>query len=197
MSHSPHDPFADFAAWLAEAEAHEAVRYAHAATLSTVGISGPDARVVLVHGWNGGGFVFGTDTRSVKAEQLRHEPAAALTFHWDPLERQVRIRGQVELGSEAEGDQSFDDRPQASRITAWASQQSREIASREVLERRFEEARARFGDSRAVPRPDTWRAYRLIPRVFEFWSARSFRLHERILYVRQPNGDWRRGVLQP
>ena len=191
------DPFEQFAAWYNEADGHESVRYAHAATLATSGRNGPDARIVLVHGWSGGGFIFGSDTRSAKAEQLRHDPSAALVFYWPELERQVRLRGRIEDGGEDESDQTFDDRPRESRITAWSSQQSRAIASREVLERRFDEARARFDDSQPVPRPDTWRAYRLVPKVFEFWSARRFRLHERIIYRRQPNGDWRRGVLEP
>ena len=199
MAHdsTSNDPFAFFARVFAEAEAHEHIPYAQAATLSTVDGDRADARIVLVHAFDGDGFLFGSDTRSGKAEQLRRRPGAALTFHWQPLERQVRIRGHVEGGTDEESDLTFDDRPRESRITAWASQQSREVTSREALESRFELARGRFDDSQPVPRPDSWRAYRLVPDAVEFWSARRFRLHERVLFRRQPNGDWQRRLLEP
>lgn len=190
-------PIPTFLEWLADAEDHDAIRYANAATLATVEGDGVDARVVLVHRVDARGFLFGSDTRSPKARQLRRHPAAALTFYWGPLDRQVRIRGDVVLATATDANHTFDDRPRESRITAWVCQQSREVAGRPVLERRFAEALERFDEDQTVPRPDTWRAYRLAPTRLEFWQARPYRLHERHVFEREPNGDWRSTVLEP
>lgn len=191
------DPIDHFAAWFAEAAAHAAIRYAHAACLATTGDDGADARMVLVHGFGAAGFVFGTDARSTKARQLVRDPRAALNFHWDALDRQVRIRGRVHAGTTADRERSFDDRPRDSRITAWVSQQSRPVASRDVLEQRWRAAESRFAGSPLIPRPDTWCAFCLVPDSIELWQARRHRLHDRICYTRAGDGRWRRTILEP
>ncbi|MEM1181678.1 MAG: pyridoxamine 5'-phosphate oxidase [Acidobacteriota bacterium] len=191
------DPIMILLEWLADAAEHDAIQYAGAATLATVDGDGADARIVLVHEVDGRGLLFGTDTRSPKAHQLRLHPSAALTFYWSPLERQIRIRGTVELADEAAAEKTFDDRPRGSRITAWACQQSREVSDRRVLEGRFAQAEGRFDAGHPVPRPDTWRAYRLVPESLEFWTAQRFRLHDRQAFQKEPNGRWRRFTLEP
>ena len=107
----------------------------------------------------------------------------------------MRIRGRVEAATDAEADLTFDDRPRASRVTAWAACQSRPVGGRDVLEARYAEASSRFADA-PVPRPETWRAYRLVPSAIEFWQARRYRLHERQLFERQGTG-WRVTLLEP
>ncbi|MEO1084293.1 MAG: pyridoxal 5'-phosphate synthase [Acidobacteriota bacterium] len=191
------DPVDVLLEWLADAEAHADIRYAGAATLATVDGDGVDARVILVHAVDDRGLLFGTDTRSPKARQLRSNPAAALTLYWGPLERQVRVRGAVEPCDGDAADETFNDRPRGSRVTAWACQQSREVTDRGVIESRFSEAEALFAAAPEVPRPDTWRAYRLVPERFELWSAGRFRLHRRRGFERKPGGGWRRYTLEP
>ncbi|MEM1204423.1 MAG: pyridoxal 5'-phosphate synthase [Acidobacteriota bacterium] len=195
MTGTPSDPFAAFGEWMREAEAHPAIRYAHAATLATVDEGDlPDARVVLVHRFDPGGFVFSTDSRSPKAAQLSRRPAAALVFYWGPLDRQVRIRGNVAEGTEEESDHCFEERPRGSRLTAWGPPQSSELGK--PLGAAWAVAEARFEDQPRVPRPEHWRAYRLRPTSIELWRAARHRLHDRRRYERSSDG-WRRVHLVP
>lgn len=174
--------------WLQDA-AEAGVRYPQAATLSTVASSTeesprPDARVVLIHEHGPEGLLFSTDAQSPKAQQLQAHPEAAVVFYWGGTERQVRVRGRVVLGTEAEADRCFEERPRESRVTAWASRQGVGLGSREELERAWEEAAGRFAGVEVVPRPEHWRAYRLVAREVEFWQAAARRLHHRVLYRR-------------
>lgn len=189
------DPFALFAAWLAEAALTEP-NDPNAMTLATATQEGrPAARIVLLKGQDARGFVFYTNTESRKGDELAANPEAALLFHWKTLQRQVRIEGRVSAVAAAEADAYFASRPRLSRLGAWASDQSRPLAGREVFERRLEAAGARFPDE-TVPRPPHWSGYRVAPRYFEFWQDRAFRLHERITFTPAGPG-WRRGRLYP
>ncbi|MBI5092650.1 MAG: pyridoxamine 5'-phosphate oxidase [Candidatus Hydrogenedentes bacterium] len=159
-----------------------------AMTLATATPSGvPSARVVLLKGVDQRGFVFYTNLESQKGEQLRANPQAALCFHWMPLGKQIRVEGPVELVSNEEADAYFASRARDSQIGAWASRQSRPLASRFDLEKRIAEFALKFGISK-VPRPPFWSGYRVIPQRIEFWKSGMFRLHDRLVYEKTDEG---------
>jgi pyridoxamine 5'-phosphate oxidase len=177
------DPFALFGAWFTEAEASEP-NDPNAMALATVAADGmPSVRMVLLKGFDETGFVFFTNLESRKGEQLKANPKAALCFHWKTLQRSVRVEGLVTPVSPAEADAYFATRPRSSRIGAWASKQSRPLASRFDLERRIAEYTARFGLGE-VPRPPFWSGFRLAPLRIEFWKNGAFRLHDRLVFTR-------------
>jgi len=189
------DPFALFVEWLEAAKAAEP-NDANAMTLATMGADGlPDARIVLLKDLDGRGFTFFSNQESAKGEQLWAYPSAALVFHWNSLRRQVRVRGVVEQVSAAEADAYFASRARESRIGAWVSDQSRPLASRQVLEAGVVDQTARF-DGQDVPRPDRWTGWRVIPQQIEFWRDRAFRLHDRLRFERDGDG-WKRTRLWP
>lgn len=189
------DPFELFGSWLAAAEAAEPSD-ANAMALATATPDGmPAVRVVLLKGHDRGGFVFYTNLESAKGRDLAANPRAELCFHWKSLKRQVRIAGAVGPVGEAEADAYFASRPRASRIGAWASRQSRPLDRRETFDARIAELDARF-PGEAVPRPEFWSGFRLVPERFEFWQDRAFRLHDRILFTAAGSG-WARGRLYP
>jgi pyridoxamine 5'-phosphate oxidase len=164
--------------------------------LATVDESGlPDARMVLLKDWSESGFVFYTNAESAKGRQLAATMKAAALFHWKSLRRQVRLRGPVELVSDAESDAYFASRPRDSRIGAWASRQSRPLESRFALEKAVAVEAARFGLGE-VPRPPYWRGYRIVPQAIEFWADRPFRLHDRLRFTRAEAG-WTKDRLYP
>lgn len=189
------DPFKQFHAWLREAIEAQ-VPEPTAMTLATAGASGrPAARIMLLKALDDRGFVFYTNYASRKGAELEARPAAALTFFWKELERQVRIEGAIEKVSAAESDEYFASRPLGSRIGAWASTQSATIESRQWLEARVKAAEAQHGDS--PPRPPHWGGYRVIPDWLEFWQGRQSRLHDRIAYTRGAGGGWQVTRLSP
>lgn len=192
------DPFAQFGRWFGEALSNAAVAEANAMTLATVdGQGDPDARIVLLKGFDERGFVFYTNYESTKGRELEARPRAALVFFWQALERQVRARGVVEHTSDDESDRYFASRPRGSQLGAWASPQSAVVAGgRPELEARLAETAARFGEG-AVPRPPRWGGYRLAPEAVEFWQGRPDRLHDRLRYVRGEGGVWRVERLSP
>lgn len=192
-----HDPFALFGLWFAEARAAE-INDPEAMALATVDADGlPDARMVLCKGADEKGLVFYTNIESAKGRELEGRPRAAALFHWKSLRRQARFRGTVAQVSAAESDAYFGSRPRGSQIGAWASQQSRALASRADLEAAVEAYERRFGTG-GVPRPDYWRGYRLEPSEIEFWLDRPSRLHERLQFKRAaPGGPWEKRLLCP
>ena len=184
------DPLRQFLSWLDEA-IHAELLEPNAMTLATAtGEGRPDARVVLLKGADARGFVFFTDGRSPKGEELAANPRAALVFWWGELERQVRICGAVERISEAESAVYYDSRPKGSRLSAWASHQSTVVRDRAQLEQQWAAAAARYAGGR-IPKPDYWGGYRVIPDEFEFWQGRANRLHDRMRYRPGPDpGQW-------
>ncbi|MGH9578301.1 MAG: pyridoxamine 5'-phosphate oxidase [Terriglobales bacterium] len=191
---APADPFAQFERWFKDALAAE-LPLANAMTLATVTPAGaPDARVVLLKGVDGGGFVFYTNYESRKGRQLAARSDACLVFLWAPLERQVRVEGRVEKVSAAESDAYFLSRPLGARLSAHASAQSEAVAGRSFLESEVEKIRAKYGEN--PPRPSHWGGYRVIPVQIEFWQGRENRLHDRLLYGRDA-GAWKIERLAP
>jgi pyridoxamine 5'-phosphate oxidase len=168
----------------------------NAMVLSTVDADGrPSGRYVLLKGVDAGGFVFYTNLGSRKALALAANPYAALTFYWPPLDKQVRVEGDVERVSEADADAYFATRPRESQIGAWVSKQSTALASPLLLEERTRALDDRF-DGAPVPRPPFWGGFRVVPRLIEFWTRNPARLHERVIFQRR-NGGWERSLLFP
>jgi pyridoxamine 5'-phosphate oxidase len=168
----------------------------NAMTLATASAAGePSARVVLLRGIDRG-LVFFTNYDSDKGKDLAQNPRAALCFYWTLLERQIRARGEVRRVSRAESEAYFRTRPRESQLGAWASRQSSVIVGRSELDRRVEQARARFGDDE-VPCPPNWGGYRLSPERVELWQGRPGRLHDRLLYTRGEGDGWRIERLSP
>lgn len=191
------EPFRLFAAWLKDAVTAEP-RDPTAMTLATVDADGmPDARIVLMKGFDEQGFVFYTNKDSQKGQELAAHAKAALVFHWKSLNRQVRLRGTVEHVTDTEADDYFATRPKQAQIGAWASKQSQPLESRLA----FEKAVALYAAKHAlgtVPRPPQWSGYRIIPTTFEFWHDRPFRLHDRIVFKRDtPAAPWVKTRLYP
>ena len=189
------DPIAQFRRWFDDALA-AGLREPNAMTLATATPDGrPSARVVLLKGFDERGFVFYTNYEGRKGEELEENPYCALVFYWAELERQVRVEGRVSRVPKRESDEYFGSRPRGSRLGAWASEQSRPVGGREVLEERLRVLEAEY-EAREVPRPPFWGGYRVEPEVIEFWLGRENRLHDRLVY-RRSGGGWGRERLQP
>ena len=178
------DPVALFDTWLAKAGETEA-NDPNAVALATVDADGqPDVRIVLLKGFSADGFDIYTNSESAKGRQMEAVPRAALCFHWKTQRRQVRVRGRVvPVGPEA-SDAYFATRARGSRLSAWASRQSRPAADRAELVSAMQDAETRF-DGGDVPRPPHWYGYRIVPEAIEFWQDGAFRLHDRILFTRR------------
>jgi len=191
------EPLRLFAAWFAEAKASEPVN-PDAMTLATVDRDGlPNARMVLLKGFDERGFVFYTNRDSIKGHELAEAPKAALTFYWKSLQRQVRLRGSVETVSSAEADTYFASRSRMAQIGAWASKQSAALESRLAFEKAIARFTAKFAIG-TVPRPPYWSGYRVAPNEIEFWQERPFRLHDRVSFARASlSAPWVKTRLYP
>jgi pyridoxamine 5'-phosphate oxidase len=188
------DPFRQFAIWFEQVRGIEPDPTAMA--LATATRDGrPSVRTVLLKAADDRGFVFYTNYNSRKAREMAQSGRASLLFFWRSVERQVRIDGVVEKVTGAEADAYFATRPVESRWSVYASRQSDPIESRAALESRFDVARQIYGD--AVPRPEWWGGYRVVPDEFEFWQGRTNRLHDRLRYTRGSDGEWERRRLAP
>jgi pyridoxamine 5'-phosphate oxidase len=178
------DPFDRFERWWAHARTALPGDDADAMVVATASAGGePSSRFVILRGFDRRGFVFFTNYESAKARDLEENPRAAVLLHWAPSHRQVRASGRASRLSPEESEKYFRSRPRGHRLAAWASPQGQVISGREVLERRFEEAAARFGDD--PPLPSFWGGYLVRPDQFEFWQGRENRLHDRVRYRRR------------
>ena len=189
------NPLAFFRKWFAEAQAADADEV-NAMTLATVNAAGvPHARIVLLKALDDKGFTFFTNYTSGKAADMNENPNVSLVFFWKELERQVCVEGKVEKVSEEESDAYFQSRPEGSRLGAWASPQSQQIATRDILDENYSKYQQEFGSN--IPRPPHWGGYRVIPSQIEFWQGRSSRMHDRIFFTLTSAGNWQISRLAP
>ena len=188
-------PYSLFGEWLEDAKQSEP-NDPNAVALSTVDPAGmPNVRMVLLKGYDTRGFVFYTNYESTKGREILASMKAAMCFHWKSLQRQVRIRGNVEIVSDEEADAYYASRARGSRIGAWASKQSRPLESRFALEKAVAEYTAKYAIGN-IPRPSYWSGFRIVPVSIEFWHDRPFRLHDRVLFT-QAEGGWNKARLYP
>lgn len=190
------NPIRQFDAWWQEA-IDAGIDEINAMTLATASVDGvPSARIVLLKGYSEKGFMFFTNYDSYKGKQLLENPKACLVFFWKELERQIRITGLVEKVDENESDEYFHLRPVASQLGASISPQSAVIENREWLEKRYDEFEKKTGNN-TIERPANWGGYLVKPVIIEFWQGRPSRLHDRIEYSLQENGEWKTARLAP
>jgi len=191
------DPFALFQSWLKEAETTEPSD-PNAMALATTAADGmPNVRMVLLKGVDESGFVFYSNAESIKGAELAANPKAAINFHWKTLRKAVRAQGTIVRVSDAEADAYFATRPKDSQIGAWASPQSRVMEGRFVFEKKLAEYGIKYALTK-VPRPPYWTGWRITPLRIEFWRDRPFRLHDRLVYLRDDaSSSWRTERLFP
>ena len=191
------DPFIQFAAWLTEA-AERSVYEPNAMVLSTIDPDGaPSIRTVLLRGVDESGFEFYTDYTSRKGRALLANSAVAVVFPWYTLHRQVKIFGHAHPVDAADSDDYFANRPRGAQVAAWSSDQSQPIDSRDALEQKVRDAEERFADAPEVPRPERWGGFRIVPERVEFWQGRTSRLHDRLVFHRDGESNWRVERVQP
>lgn len=189
------NPLEQFSLWFEEAVKSKIIE-PNAMVLATSNKYGvPSARIVLLRKYDEKGYVFFTNYFSSKANEINENPNAALLFYWAELERQIRISGSVEKISREESENYFASRPRTHKISAWASEQSKVIKDRSVLEKKFKEIEEKFNGVE-IPLPDFWGGYRLMPNIYEFWQGRESRLHDRIRYTIE-SGSWKIERLSP
>ncbi|MDC0454985.1 pyridoxamine 5'-phosphate oxidase [Candidatus Pelagibacter sp.] len=191
------DPIQLFKVWMDEAKKSEP-NDPNALSLATSDKNNiPSVRMVLLKDFNSNGFVFYTNLNSQKGSELKENPKAAMCFHWKSLLRQVRINGTVIQVTDEEADQYYSSRAYESRIGAWASKQSEELTSRDLLVNSIKEYKYKYSDEKKVPRPSHWSGWNLSPLSIEFWLDGNNRIHERLKYTKDRSGQWNKSLLSP
>ena len=191
------DPIDLFKVWIEEAKKTE-LNDPNALALATSDQNNvPSVRIVLLKGFDKNGFVFYTNLKSQKGSELENNPNAAMCFHWKSLLRQVRINGTVKKVSSEIANAYYNLRSYESRIGAWASKQSSVLKDREELLNSIDEYKKKYNDESQVPRPDYWSGWNLSPSSIEFWLDEKNRIHERLKYAKDENGNWNRCLLSP
>ena len=191
------DPIQLFYEWMEEAKKTEP-NDPNAVSLATSSKNNiPSVRMVLLKDFNQNGFVFYTNLNSQKGNELKHNPYAAMCFHWKSLLRQIRIVGKINMVTDEVADKYYSSRAYDSRIGAWASKQSEEIKSRDQLIKSIEFFKKKFNDKTNVPRPSNWSGWNLSPDSIEFWLDGENRIHERLKYIKNSSGYWTRSLLSP
>jgi len=191
------NPIELFKLWMDDAEKSEP-NDPNALSLATSDKNNfPSVRMVLLKEFNQNGFVFYTNLNSQKGNELKENPNAAMCFHWKSLLRQIRINGSVTQVEDKVADQYYNSRGYESRIGAWASKQSKEIENREVLIKSIKEFKQKYNDEKNVPRPSHWSGWNLTPASIEFWLDGDNRIHERLKYTIDDNGNWIKSLLSP
>ena len=191
------DPIKLFKVWMDEAKKTE-LNDPNALSLATSGKNNlPSVRMVLLKEFNQNGFVFYTNLNSQKGNELKENPNAAMCFHWKSLLRQIRISGTIAQVEDSVADQYYNSRGYDSRIGAWASKQSKELKNRNELTNSIKEFKQKFNDENSVPRPNHWSGWNLSPKRIEFWLDGDSRIHERLNYTIDKNGNWIKSLLSP
>jgi pyridoxamine 5'-phosphate oxidase len=191
------DPIKLFKIWMDEAEKSEP-NNPNALSLATSNKNNfPSVRVVLLKEFNQNGFVFYTNLNSQKGNELKENPKAAMCFHWKSLLRQIRVSGTVTQVEDVVADQYYNSRGYESRIGAWASKQSKELNSRDELMNSIKEFKLKYNDESKVPRPRHWSGWNLSPASIEFWLDGDSRIHERLKFIMDKNGNWIKSLLNP
>ncbi len=191
------DPIELFKTWMNKAKETEP-NDPNALSLATSDSKGfPSVRIVLLKDFNENGFVFYTNLNSEKSLSLKENPKAEMCFHWKSLLRQVRVNGTVSQVLEKEADDYYNTRSYNSRIGAWASKQSKILKSREELTDSIIKYKEKYNNEKNVPRPDYWSGWRLLPMEIEFWLNVDDRIHERLKYSKDQNGNWNKFLLNP
>ncbi len=191
------DPIELFKYWFNEAKKIE-LDDPNALSLATSDPNGfPSVRIVLLKDYSQNGFVFYTNLNSNKSQSIKKNPKAEMCFYWKSLSRQIRIKGSILQVSEKEADDYFSSRPYGSKIAAWASKQSEVLESRVELLKSIEKYQKKYNDEKKVPRPKNWSGWRLLPKEMEFWMRLENRIHERLKYSKNVNGEWDKFLLYP
>ena len=190
------DPLELFKIWMSEAKKKE-INDPNALSLATSNENNePSVRMVLLKGLSQKGFVFYTNLKSPKSQDIKKNPKAAMCFHWKSLQRQIRISGTITQVDEREADLYFKSRPYESRIGAWASDQSKTMNERKDFLKKIEEFKIKYKDEKKLPRPKHWSGWCLDPSSIEFWLGDQFRIHERLKYKKVSN-NWKKEILYP
>ncbi|MDC1272241.1 pyridoxamine 5'-phosphate oxidase [Pelagibacteraceae bacterium] len=190
------DPIELFKLWMDDAKKSEP-NDPNAVSLATSNNNLPSVRMVLLKDFSQNGFIFYTNLNSQKGNELKENPKAAMCFHWKSLLRQIRINGVVTQVSDDVADKYYNSRSYESRIGAWASKQSKELTSRDQLIDSIKEYKDKYSDENNVPRPSHWSGWILSPQSIEFWLDGDGRIHERLKYVKDRNGQWIKSLLSP
>ena len=190
------NPFELFKIWMKEAEKKEE-NDPNALSLATANKNGaPSVRIVLLKDVNAEGFVFYTNLESQKSKEIFENPNASMCFHWKSLLRQVRVSGKIASVTNSEADKYFHSRPHGSKIGAWASKQSKVLTNRTELEKRVDDYKKQFSNTKNIPRPSNWSGWMLKPDSIEFWLGEADRIHERLRYFKVKN-QWNKELLYP